>query len=155
MKPPKHEPRRCTGKNKKGGPCGRPPILGGFVCPKHGGGLPRVKAKAAERLADLIDPDRALRTAAALAYSDVTEIYDDQFKLKPLRDWPLSLRQAIKRIEPRLANVDPGDGAADRVLRLELHDKVKPLEMLMKHLGLLEEKVAHTGGIEITWRSSE
>lgn len=147
--------RRCNGKNKRGQPCGRPPIRGGFVCPLHGGGAPQVRAKANERLADLIDPDRLLRTAAALAYSDITAIYDEHYNLKPLKEWPLELRQAVKRIEPRLANVDPGDGAADKVLRLELYDKIKPLEMLFKNRGLLEERVAHSGGIEITWKSSE
>ena len=82
-----------------------------------------------------------LRTAAALAYSDITEVYDDQYKLKPLSQWPKALRQAVKRIEPRLANLDPGDGQADQVLRLELHDKIKPLEMLFKHLGLINERI--------------
>lgn len=152
MNPTKPERRRCTSKNNRGGPCGRPPIRGGTVCPKHGGNLPRVRAKANERLADLIDPDRALRTAAALAYSDVTALYDDQFNLKPLKDWPIELRQAVKRIEHRMANVDPGDGQSDPVLRLELHDKVKPLEMLFKHLGLLEERVKHSGEITLGWK---
>ena len=118
----------------------------------HGGALPIVRAKAQERLADLIDPDRVLRTAAALAYSDVTDIYDEHFNLKPLRDWPPALRQAIKRIEPRLANVDPGDGAADKVLRLELHDKIKPLELLAKHLNLLTERVDMNGEFVFKWK---
>ena len=143
---------RCTA---KGGKCRRAAIRGGTVCPTHGGQAPQVKAKAAERLADLIDPDRLLRTAAALAYSDITSIYDENYALKPLKDWPLELRMAVKRIEPRLANVDPGDGAADKVLRLELYDKIKPLEMLFKNRGLLEERVTHQGGIEISWKSSE
>jgi phage terminase small subunit len=122
------------------------------VCPLHGGSFPSVRAKANERLADLIDPDRVLRQAAALAYSDVSDLYTEDFKLKPMRDWPPALRQAIKRIEPRLANVDPGDGASDQVLRLEMHDKIKPLEMLFKHLGLLTEKLEHSGAIEIKWQ---
>lgn len=142
---------RATSKASKQ-QCKRGAIPGGAVCHKHGGSAPQVKAKAAERLADLIDPDRALRTAAALAYSDVTEIYDEHFQLKPMKDWPPALRQAIKRIEPRLANVDPGDGASDKVLRLELHDKIKPLEMLFKHLGLLKETMEHSGSIEIKWQ---
>lgn len=122
------------------------------MCMNHGGALPIVRAKAQERLADLIDPDRVLRTAAALAYSDVTDIYDEHFNLKPLRDWPPALRQAIKRIEPRLANVDPGDGAADKVLRLELHDKIKPLELLAKHLNLLTERVDMNGEFVFKWK---
>jgi hypothetical protein len=133
--------RPCAAKNHRGLPCGRAPIRGGPVCLNHGGNLPRVQAKAKERLADLIDPDRALRTAAALAYSDITEVYDEKYNLKPLSQWPPALRQAVKRIEPRLANLDPGDGQADQVLRLELHDKIKPLEMLFKHLGLMNERM--------------
>jgi hypothetical protein len=57
----------------------------------------------------------------------------------------------VKRIEPRLENVDPGDGAADKVLRLELHDKIKPLEMLMKHLQMFEEHVKHEGELTFRW----
>lgn len=34
--------------------CKRPPIPGGTVCKKHGGGAPQVQAAAARRLADLI-----------------------------------------------------------------------------------------------------
>lgn len=151
-----YKPPRCKAKSKSAGrQCTRMAIPGGVVCRYHGGNAPKVRQKGLERLADLIDPDRVLRTAASLAYSDITDIYTDDFKLKPLREWPLPLRQAIKRIEPRMANLDPGDGAADQVLRLELHDKVKPLEMLFKHLGLLTEKVEHSGGISIRWQGDE
>lgn len=129
--------------------------MGGTVCYTHGGANPRVKAKAQERLADLIDPDRALRTAAALAYSDIGDLYDENYRLRPMREWPPALRQAVKRIEPRLANVDPHDGEADRVLRLELHDKVKPLEMLFKHLGLLVETTEHKGTINFRWKRDD
>lgn len=150
----KYNPKvKCKATAKgTGQPCKRPAIPGGFVCLKHGGRAPQVRAKAQERLADLIDPDRLLRTAAALAYSDITAIYDENYALKPLKEWPLELRMAVKRIEPRLANVDPGDGAADKVLRLELYDKIKPLEMLFKNRGLLEERVTHSGEITLGWK---
>lgn len=147
---------QCKAKSKRSqARCKASAIPGGFVCWKHGGASPNAQRGAAERIADLIDKDRVLRTAASLAYSDVTEIYDENYKLKPLRDWPLALRQAIKRIEPRMANLDPGDGAADAVLRLELHDKIKPLEMLFKHLGLLTERVEHSGGISVKWEGDD
>lgn len=144
-----------VGCSAKGGKCRRAAIRGGTVCQYHGGGAPQVKRAAQERLADLIDPDRALRTAAALAYSDIGDLYDENYRLRPMREWPPALRQAVKRIEPRLANVDPHDGEADRVLRLELHDKVKPLEMLFKHLGLLVETTEHKGTINFRWKRDD
>lgn len=105
-------------------------------------------------LAEMIDPDRLLRTAADIVYADMTELYDEDYKLKPLSEWPESMRMAIKRIEPRTANLDPGDGAADKVLRVELFDKIKPLEMLFKHKGLLEEKHAVTGELVLRWKDA-
>lgn len=121
------------------------------MCKNHGGAIPAVARKARERLADIIDPDRVLRTTAALAFADITQLYDEDYQLKPIKDWPDDLRQAVKRIEPRLANVDPGDGAADKVLRVELHDKFRPLELLAKHLGLTTERVEHSGTLEVKW----
>jgi hypothetical protein len=150
------KPRKCKAKSSRSGKqCNRWAINGGYVCYTHGGSTKLAKAKAAERIQDLIDPDRALRTAAALAYADITSLYDEHYKLKPLREWPPELRQAVKRIEPRLANVDPGDGAADAVLRVELHDKVKALEMLFKHLGLLTERVQHGGEVTFKWKGDD
>ncbi len=59
------EARRCKAKaGSSGGRCKRPAIPGGSACRVHGGASPWAKRKAAERLADLIDPDRALRQAA-------------------------------------------------------------------------------------------
>jgi phage terminase small subunit len=110
-----------------------------------------VRAKAAERLADLIDPDRALREAAALAYSDLTTLFDDKGNLLPKEKWPAALRPAIRKIEVVRKNVTAGDGQTDDVLRVEAWDKVKALEMIAKHLGLFEEKVTHEGRIEIGW----
>jgi len=84
-------------------------ILGGNQ--KHGGGAPQVKRKAAERFADLIDPDRALRELVALAYSSIDDVMTytqkDGLKLKPFQQWP-------DRIKPTEAD---GVSANDRVQR--------------------------------------
>jgi len=44
------EPPRCTAHKKDGTPCGRWPVKGATVCPKHGGAAPQVRKKAQERL---------------------------------------------------------------------------------------------------------
>jgi HEAT repeat protein len=48
--------RICTAHRTNGDPCRKAPILGGTVCDVHGGRAPQVKASAAQRLADMVDP---------------------------------------------------------------------------------------------------
>jgi len=123
-----------------------------MVCPAHGGRAPQVRRAANERLADLIDPDRALREAAALAYSDIRELYDDKNRLLPIKDWPPHLAAAIGGVEFVRRNVDGSDGHTDDVIKVKVWDKPKALEMLFKHMGLLVETVDHKGIIEIKWQ---
>jgi hypothetical protein len=144
--------RRCKAHSRSGKQCGNAPIMGGMVCRMHGGSAPQVKRKAAERLADLIDPDRALRELARLAYSDPMELFNEQGKVLPITEWPAELRAAIGSFEVVRGNVDAGDGKFDDVIKVKLWDKPKALEMIAKHLGLLTERVEHSGGIAIKWQ---
>ena len=146
-----HSARRCTARSSRTGkPCQQAPINGGTVCVTHGGRAPQVKRKAAERLADLIDPDRALREAARLAYSDVRMLFDEEGRLKPVKDWPDELAAAIGGIEVLKRNVDSHDGRTDDVIKVKVWDKRAALEMLFKHMGLLTERLELTvkGSIE-------
>jgi hypothetical protein len=93
---------------------------GGFVCQKHGGMAPQVKRKAQERLADLVDPDRTLREAARLAFSDIRELFDAGGRLRPIRDWPCELAAAVGSVEVVKRNVDSGDGRTDDVIKVRL-----------------------------------
>jgi hypothetical protein len=43
--------------------------------------------------------------------------------------------------------VTTGDGKTDDVFRVRLADKVRSLEMLAKHFGLLVDRVDHSGAI--------
>src|SRR3972149_1048900 len=135
-----HEPRRCTARSRTG-PCKKAPIRGGMVCDRHGGRAPQVKRKAAERLADLIDPDRALREAARLAYSDIGDLFGPDGKLLPLKEWPNHIRAAVSSVKYRKYNADAGDGKQEDIVELKLWDKSKNLEMLFKHMGLLIERM--------------
>lgn len=146
-------PRQCTAHSKQTKKrCLRPPILGGTVCRYHGGGCPQVKRKAAERLADLIDPDRALREMARLAYSDIREVIDAKGGILPIHQWPKELAAAVSSVEVLKRNVASGDGHTDDVLKVRLWDKPKNLEMIGKHLGLFIEKVEHSGAVELCWK---
>ena len=124
------------------------------MCPRHGGGAPQVRRKANERLADLIDPDRALRTAAHLAYSDIRQLFDAEGKLRPVKDWPDELASAIGGVEVVRRNVDSGDNKTDDVIKVKVWDKPKALEMLFKHLDLFSaEKHNLSGEISFKWQN--
>ena len=122
------------------------------VCVKHGGSAPQVKRKAAERLADLIDPDRALREAAALAYSNLQDLLDDQGQLLPAKDWPRWAAAAVSSLEVTKRNLVVGDGAQEDVVKIRLWDKTRNLENLLKHLGLLKEQLHLTVADEVEQR---
>lgn len=57
----------CHGHNRQGAPCGRPPVRGGFRCPKHGGALPNLAAQAFMRDAVLTNRLPAVDPAAQFA----------------------------------------------------------------------------------------
>jgi hypothetical protein len=48
--------RFCSAHRTNGEPCKRAPINGGAVCIMHGGKAPQVKAKAEDRIREMVDP---------------------------------------------------------------------------------------------------
>lgn len=152
-KPKKPRPRRqCTATNRQGNRCGKPPILGAAVCKMHGGGSPQVKRKAQERLLDIIDPDRTLRAAGNLAYSDIRLLFDAKGNLKPIHQLPDSIAYAIAGVEVVKKNITTGDGKVDTIHKVKLWDKGRAIEMLMKHFGMLTEKVEITTNEQVVSR---
>ena len=138
--------RLCKAKSSRTGlPCKLHPITGGMVCQVHGGRAPQVKRKAAERIADMladaIDPNRVLREAGRLAYSDIRQLYDEKGKLLPIKRWPDDIARCVKSIESVRGNVDKGDGKFDDMVKVQLWDKTGRLQDLMKHHGQLTEKL--------------
>ncbi len=68
---------------------------------------------------------------------------------------PLELRQCIKSIKVRRVNLDPGDGMMDTIYEVVFCDKMKALELLAGHLGLLQQDQADQwdGELRLSWRS--
>jgi phage terminase small subunit len=120
-------------------------MIGGPVCMMHGGKAPQVKRKAAQRIADMlaeaIDPNRVLREAGRLAYSDIRQLFDGEGNFLPINQWPDDIARAVSSVEVVKKNVTTGDGKVDDVLKVRLWDKAGRLQDLMKHHGQLTEKL--------------
>ena len=153
----------CTGKSKRTGkPCGKFPIKGSTVCYKHGGNLPCVRKKAAERVAAAEamrefglgfakDSDLVLAALGCIAGSNPGDLFDDKGKLIPVKDLPERVQAAIASIEAVTGNIDAGDGKKDKIARIKLWDKIKTLDILTKHHGLQTDKVQHEGELVFRW----
>ena len=140
---------QCYAKTKSTGQrCRQAAILGGSVCRLHGGRAPQVRRAAAIRIRDLIDPQRVLRECARLAYSDIGDLFTAQGELKTVQHWPEHARRAVSSVEVLKRNLTAGDGEQEDVVKIRLWDKIKPLELLMRHLGLVGEQGADTGGVD-------
>ena len=113
------------------------------------GRAPQVRRKANERLEDLIDPDRALREAAKLAYSNIQDLLDEEGKVRPLKEWPRELAAAVSSIDLTKKNLTAGDGKQEDVIRIRLWDKPANLTLLFKHLNLLTERLHLSADKEI------
>jgi phage terminase small subunit len=129
------------------------------VCRFHGGAAPQVKRAAAQRVADMladaIDPNRVLREAGRLAYSDIRELFDADGNFLPIKQWPDDIARAVSSVEVVKKNVTTGDGKVDDVLKVRLWDKPGKLQDLMKHHGQLKETIGGTLALEVRWKGEK
>ncbi len=93
-----------------------------------------MRRKANERLADLIDPDRVLREAANIAYSDLRDLFDEHDRLLPPSKWPDWAAPAISSIEVTDGTISGGTAS---VTKIKAWDKLTAIGLLFKNLGLL------------------
>lgn len=142
----------CSARSSRSGQrCKRAPIAGGHVCRHHGGAAPQVRRKAAERLADLIDPGRVLREAARIAYFDPRKLFDASGNLLPVQQWPDDAAASVAGLEILKRGQQSGDGRS-AVHKLRILDKTPALTLLFKHLGLLADRIDHHGEITYKWK---
>jgi phage terminase small subunit len=127
-----------------------------MVCHTHGGAAPQVKKAAENRIREyvqrMVDPDRILQEAARLAYADLRQLYDENGRLLPIKQWPDDLAAAVGGVEVVKRNMDPHDGKVEDVVKVKLWDKLKALEVLAKNQGILKDQVLHDGVLEVRWK---
>ena len=89
-----------------------------------------------------IDAAWLLKRFADEAEADVADLYDDDGRLKPVKEWPKIWRQGL------VAGVKTAvseDGVA--MIDVKLSDRVRRLELIGKHVAVqaFQENVNHTG----------
>lgn len=114
--------------------------------------IDKLKEKRNARLD--IKADDVLREVARLAMVDITEAFDDEGNLKPIKQIPEDVRRAISGIE--VEDLFEGHGS-DRerigtLRKAKFWDKVKTLELLGKHLKLFKDQLEITGTVNIADR---
>jgi len=102
-----------------------------------------------------ITQDRILKELAMIAFSDIKNYLDIEENTgviiaKSFKDMPEGESRVIKAIKENRAIKENADGTKITVydkVTFELHDKMKALELLGKHLGMFVEEVKHSGEI--------
>jgi vacuolar-type H+-ATPase subunit E/Vma4 len=97
---------RCTAHSSRTGlPCKRNAIRGGTVCRSHGGAAPQVKAKAAERIEQLLDRffDRLSESLGGMTTEQIEALKSDAHQIKALTDSVVKLSEHREVLEGRTA----------------------------------------------------
>lgn len=85
---------------------------------------------------------------ARLAYSDISQFYDELARLKPIKTWTPAMRAVVASLKTTVYNRESGDRKQEAALELKVWDKTRNLENLLRHLGLLKDRVELSGDQE-------
>lgn len=95
-----------------------------------------------------VNADYVLNRMIEIDKMDVLDIMDDEMQLKPVSQWPKVWRQYLNGFD--LAEMFEGTGEARQAIgvlkKIKWPDKVKNLELLGRHFGMFNDKLALTGG---------
>lgn len=113
--------------------------------------IPQVAAEVAEAMAKRavrteITQDRVIKEVARIAFLDIRKLFDANGAMKPIHDIDDETAAALASIEC----LEVGEeGVAVGVLKkLKLTDKKGALELLMRHMGMLNDKLKVGGDAE-------
>lgn len=98
-----------------------------------------------------VDAETILSELLKLATSDIRKLFDDEGVLLPPKMWPNDIAPAVASIQVDEL-FDFEDGKKTKIgltKKVKLWDKNQALDKLAKHLGLLVEKIEHSGNVTL------
>ncbi len=92
--------------------------------------------------------DKVLTELAKLAFVNVQDLYDENGKLKPINEIKRVDSAAIESIVQKISTTSFGDSGQTETetTTIKLASKKSVLELFMRHLGLLNDKLDITSG---------
>jgi phage terminase small subunit len=111
------------------------------------------EAARAQRLAEIgLTAQKVVDELAILGFANIADAFDVQGNLLPIHKMTREQAASIASFEVIKKNAEAGDGQTDVVHKIRVWDRVKTLEILAKYLGLLKDKVEHSGDVQFTWK---
>lgn len=113
-----------------------------------------IAALKAERSAKVgLDAAWLLQRLADEATADVNDLYTENGRIKPVKDWPLIWRQGL------VAGLEVetiGEGAG-HLTKVKLSDRIKRLELIGKHIDVqaFRDQVAQSGSVNLVVSSED
>lgn len=104
-----------------------------------------VRQQKTERAARVqITVDRVLQEVAAVAFANILDVLNEDGTMKPIQDFPPGITAAIANLEVSEIR-DPNGVSIGSTKKLRLTDKLGGLTLLMRHMGMLNDKLKLQG----------
>lgn len=98
-----------------------------------------IEAQQEARLAKFdVTADKVIRELAYVGFSRLSRLFDEKGQLKHPSQWTDEEDAAVAGSEVIIKNAAAGDGHTDTIHKIKLWDKLKALEILAKHLRIIE-----------------
>jgi len=85
-----------------------------------------------------LSPDKVLKEWAAIGFSDIRQLLNENGGLLPVSQWPDSVSAAVAAVKIRQEPTQGDEPPAD-IIELKLWPKTNALDALSKNLGLFKE----------------
>jgi phage terminase small subunit len=100
-----------------------------------------------------ITAERVMQELGRLAFANLPSFYREDGSLKSMGELTPEQGAALAGVETMQRNVTAGDGETETVYKVKLWDKPRSLDTLVKVLGMVTEKVEHSGEVVFTWQT--